>query len=51
MQDNSMFRVLEEEDVTGKKILIADDDHTTHIKFRKFLSTNGFEVLNAYDGA
>lgn len=50
MDDNSSFRVLKKDEVVGKKILIADDDHTTHIKFRKFLGSNGFEVLNAYDG-
>ncbi len=43
--------ILKPGDVTGKKILIADDDRTTHIKFRKFLIANGFEVFNAYDGA
>ncbi len=50
MENNELI-MLKQRDVTGKKILIADDDRTTHIKFRKFLTTNGFEIFNAYDGA
>ncbi len=49
--ENHELMILRHRDVAGKKILIADDDRTTHIKFRKFLITNGFEVFNAYDGA
>lgn len=48
---SNKLTMLKQRDVTGKKILIADDDRTTHIKFRKFLTTNGFEIFNAYDGA
>ena len=33
------------------KILIADDDRTIHITFTKFLTTQGNEVLHAYDAA
>ena len=42
--------LISEQEARGKKILIADDDHTAHIKFKKFLENIGFEVLHAYDG-
>ncbi len=51
MEANNKLRTMVEGNGAVKKILIADDDHTTHIKFTKFLNNNGFEVLNAYDGA
>ena len=34
---------------TTMKILIADDDRTIHLTFTKFLTTQGNEVLHAYD--
>ncbi len=49
--ENHELMILRQRNVAGKKILIADDDRTTHIKFRKFLITNGFKIFNAYDGA
>lgn len=42
--------LISEEEARGKKILIADDDRTAHIKFKRFLEKIGFEVLHAYDG-
>lgn len=40
----------DEPDFTGVKVLIADDDRTAHIKFKKILVESGFEVSHAYDG-
>lgn len=37
-------------DSAGKTILIADDDHTTHISYKKILTKAGFNVEHAYDG-
>ena len=42
--------LIRQEEARGKRILIADDDRTAHIKFKKFLENIGFEVLHAYDG-
>jgi len=33
-----------------KKILIADDDIGVHTLLRKIISSNGFDVIHAYDG-
>ncbi len=32
------------------RVLIADDDPVTHLKFERFLDERGFAVLHAYDG-
>lgn len=33
-----------------KKILVADDDRVTHVKFNKPFTEEGYEVIHAYDG-
>ncbi len=50
MQRSQLFQFVTEDVVRGKTIMIADDDSTTHVKFRKLLASRGFTVLHAYDG-
>lgn len=50
MDDSAATSQDNEYEMRGKRILIADDDQTAHIKFKKFLENIGLEVLHAYDG-